>query len=161
MKQFLIRLFNLEKPECPSCKIYEKWMNQLRTEADNNQAILAEENQLLKKSLETAYARLQEDKEAERQERQALEDTVLRHLRLRGQQPTPVKVPVSPDAAQIPLRPGTAWNRMKYSLEEESRRKADQFRKREDAEVKAGRLAPDGNIRETQTDTEKVDQSRR
>lgn len=161
MKQFLIRLFNLEKSECPSCQVYKTWLAQLQAEHTSEIQNLKERLLVADNRVTDAFISLQSHTSSERQERQDLQDTILKFTRLKGQQPAPVKVPVSPDATQVPLRPGTAWNRMKYSLEEESRRKADQFRKREDAEVKAGRLAPDGNIRETQTDTEKVDQPRR
>ena len=161
MKQFLIRLFNLQlapEKECPSCKVYKDWISQLKINADNESAILTDENHVLREKLDKAYSRLQEDKEAERHERQALEDTILRFTKIKGQPQvvvnTSVQHPIPGQPGKIPIRPGTAWGRMKHDLEQTARDKTKVFREKEEVEIKAGRMAPHGNedIREASTD---------
>jgi hypothetical protein len=148
MKNFLIRLFNLEKLECPSCKVYKEWIE--RVQLNHSVVIGAFNHQLSETSdkLEAAYERLHQDKEAERLERQTLEDTILKHTRIRGttgpQEPTPAV-----NSVKLPMRPGTAWNRMKFNLEDEARKKAEGFKKQEQQEISAGRMAKSENIRES------------
>jgi hypothetical protein len=155
MKQFLIRLFGLEQPkpvECPSCKVYEKWLHREQSDRAAEVESLYEQIRELRGALEEAHSRfddsrsaefgrLQNDKNYEREERRDLEDTVLKYVRLRpGREQQPV--PVKPAETQTKIRPGSRWPSVKYQLEEEARKKAEAYKVKEDAEVKAGRMAP-------------------
>lgn len=46
---------------------------------------------------------------------------------------------------------------MKFNLEDEARKKTEQFKTRESADIAAGRMAPREDIRESQESTVEVD----
>lgn len=75
MKNFLIRLFNLEPKEieCPSCKVYKHWVTRLEDEAD-----------LLRAKVQDAHVTMQSYVAIEREQRQELEDVILKFVRIKS-----------------------------------------------------------------------------